>query len=114
MGATAATHVKRYLRAAKPGAIPTAAPAPDFQRHQRKCAICRHPEREAIEELFVHWHSASSITDLFDLPDWSTVYRHAPEHRRRCPRLRLPHRLRRLGRARQARHRHLPSRPSRS
>lgn len=76
MSASAATHVKRCLRA-NPGAIPAPAPAPDFERHQRKCAICRHPEREAIEELFIYWHSAQSITDLFDLPDWSTMYRHA-------------------------------------
>jgi hypothetical protein len=77
MSASAATHVKRCLRAAQPGAIPVPAPAPDFERHQRKCAICHHPDREAIEELFIYWHSADSIRHLFNLPDWSTMYRHA-------------------------------------
>lgn len=79
MSASAATQVKRCLRA-NPGAIPTPAPVgdpersrrtPDFERHRRKCAVCNHPEREAIEELFIYWHSAGSITDHFDLPDWS-------------------------------------------
>ena len=76
MGASVSARVKRCLRAA-PGSIPPPSPAPDFQRHRRKCAICNHPDREAIEELFIYWNSAGSITDLFNLPDWSTVYRHA-------------------------------------
>ena len=77
MGASAATRIKRSLRAAQPGAIPAPAPEADFERHQRKCAICHHAERETMEELFIYWHSAQSITDLFELPDWSTIYRHA-------------------------------------
>jgi hypothetical protein len=76
MPATAVTHVKRYLRA-HPGAFPSPVSAPEFERHRRKCAICHHPEREAIEELFVYWHSSHSIKGLFELPDRCTIYRHA-------------------------------------
>jgi hypothetical protein len=76
MGASVPARVKRCLRAA-PGSIPPPSPAPDFERHRRKCAVCNHPEREAIEELFIYWHSAGSIQDHFNLPDWSTLYRHA-------------------------------------
>jgi hypothetical protein len=50
---------------------------PDFKRHRRKCIICHHPQREAIEELFVEWHSPRTISDLFDIDDWFTIYRHA-------------------------------------
>jgi hypothetical protein len=50
---------------------------PDLERHQRKCVICHHPDREAIEELFVDWHSPQDISEHFDLEDWSTIYRHA-------------------------------------
>lgn len=76
MRASVSARVKRCLRAA-PGSIPPPSPAPDFQRHRRKCAICNHPDREAIEELFIYWHSAASIEELYQLPDWSVVYRHA-------------------------------------
>ena len=48
-----------------------------LSHHQRKCVICRHPERETIEEMFVHWHSASRIHRRFMLPDRSTIYDHA-------------------------------------
>lgn len=48
-----------------------------LSHHQRKCVICHHPERETIEEMFVHWHSASSIADRYMLRDRSTIYDHA-------------------------------------
>lgn len=51
--------------------------ASHLSHHQRKCVICRHPERETIEEMFVHWHSASRIHRRFMLPDRSTIYDHA-------------------------------------
>jgi hypothetical protein len=50
---------------------------PDLERHQRKCVICHHPDREAIEELFVDWQSPETISETFDIEDWSTIYRHA-------------------------------------
>lgn len=48
-----------------------------LSHHQRKCTICRHPERETIEEMFVHWHSASRIYSRFMLHDRSAIYDHA-------------------------------------
>ena len=47
-----------------------------LRRHQRKCSVCRHPERDAIELAFLHWHSPNEIAAQFGLPDWSSVYRH--------------------------------------
>ncbi len=48
----------------------------DLAQHSRKCTVCRHPDREAIEEAFVQWHSVGRIAVDFDLEE-STVYRHA-------------------------------------
>jgi hypothetical protein len=45
-------------------------------RHRRKCSVCQHPERDAIEEAFLHWHSPNEIAAQFGLPDWSSIYRH--------------------------------------
>jgi len=28
-----------------------------LERHSRRCIICHHPEREAIEEEFLHWRA---------------------------------------------------------
>ena len=46
-------------------------------RHKRLCSICRHPEREAIEQDFIDWSSAENIAKKFALPDNTAVYRHA-------------------------------------
>ncbi len=46
-------------------------------RHARICSICCHPDRDAIEEDFIHWHSPSDIAFDYHLPDRSSVYRHA-------------------------------------
>jgi hypothetical protein len=34
---------------------------PELSRHQRKCCVCRHAERDAIEEAFIHWQSPNEI-----------------------------------------------------
>ncbi|HEY4742186.1 MAG TPA: hypothetical protein VIH76_16435 [Candidatus Acidoferrales bacterium] len=39
--------------------------------------ICNHPEREAIEEEFIHWLHADDIADDHDLPSRTNLYRHA-------------------------------------
>ena len=46
-------------------------------RHQRRCAICKHPRREEIEQDFVNWRSPVEIAKTYRLSDRSTVYRHA-------------------------------------
>jgi hypothetical protein len=53
---------------------------PDLDRHSRKCLVCNHPEREAIEELFINWHSPRNIRTEFGMYpklDWFSIYRHA-------------------------------------
>ena len=57
-------------------AIPGQSPL-DLSRHERRCSVCQHPEREAIEEAFLHWHSISEIRSEFKLPERATIYRHA-------------------------------------
>lgn len=49
----------------------------ELNRHQRRCAICHHPEREMIESYFIRWHSANQIASDFGLHNVSGVYRHA-------------------------------------
>ena len=48
-----------------------------LERHARKCAICRHPDREAIEEQFVHWRSPEYTANYYHLGDRRVLYRHA-------------------------------------
>lgn len=48
----------------------------DLRRHRRKCVICRHKKREAIEEAFVHWHSPQYIAIGFRISE-RTLFRHA-------------------------------------
>lgn len=49
----------------------------DVAQHARKCSVCRHPERDAIEEAFLHWRKVSLITREFELPGRTALYRHA-------------------------------------
>ena len=48
-----------------------------LERHSRRCIICHHPEREAIEEEFVHWRAPWKLAQDYKLTDYRTVYRHA-------------------------------------
>ena len=52
-------------------------PETSSSRHQRKCTICHHADREEIEQMFLHWFSASSIYRRFLLKDRSSIYDHA-------------------------------------
>ncbi|MHB8541741.1 MAG: hypothetical protein ACYDCD_12505 [Candidatus Acidiferrales bacterium] len=45
--------------------------------HQRKCIICHHPDREEMEEMFLHWFSPATIHRRFLLRDRYSIYRHA-------------------------------------
>src|SRR5580704_8148275 len=51
-------------------------PPPSTKRHSRKCVICTHPDREAIDEAFLH-QSANHIVKDYNLPSLSSLYRHA-------------------------------------
>ena len=48
-----------------------------IERHARKCAICRHPERQQIDESFLHWRSPQTIMHCFGIKTETTIYHHA-------------------------------------
>ena len=52
-------------------------PPPSTKRHSRKCVICAHPDREAIDEAFLHWCRNDLILKEFSIPNLSSLYRHA-------------------------------------
>lgn len=47
-----------------------------LSHHTRLCTICHHPERQAIEEEFIHWHSPKTIA-VDHAIGVRSVYRHA-------------------------------------
>ena len=49
----------------------------DVERHSRKCKICHHPEREAIEEAYLDWRRPSTIVQEFQIGYAATLYLHA-------------------------------------
>jgi hypothetical protein len=51
--------------------------SPSLLRHQRKCRICNHEHREAIDSRFLLWESAHDIVKEFGLGHRSLLYRHA-------------------------------------
>jgi hypothetical protein len=48
-----------------------------LERHARKCTICRHPERQQIDESFLHWRSPQTIMHCFGIKTETTIYHHA-------------------------------------
>jgi hypothetical protein len=52
-------------------------PAVDPERHARKCEICHHSERDAIEREFIDWHPPGTIVDDYELKSRAGIYRHA-------------------------------------
>jgi len=50
---------------------------PDLNYHRIRCTICSHPDREAIEQDFLHWVRPSMITHEYQLGDRRAVGRHA-------------------------------------
>ncbi len=51
--------------------------APTAFRHDRKCCVCRHPQRAEIEQEFLHWRSPESIAKEYGIAHHSSIYRHA-------------------------------------
>jgi len=47
-----------------------------LSRHVRKCAVCHHPERAAIEQDYLRWRSPENIAADYHIRDHSSVYRH--------------------------------------
>ena len=57
---------------------PDESTGPDpLERHARKCSICRHPERQQIDESFLHWRSPQTIMHCFGIKTETTIYHHA-------------------------------------
>ena len=72
-----ATRVRRSLRAGSSpaDAVPKARAA--SARHARRCNVCKHPDREAIELEFLRWRSPDDIATDHGIADRSSIYRHA-------------------------------------
>jgi hypothetical protein len=64
-------------RAAKAKVAERNASIPGFERHSRKCQICRHPYFDSIEESYLNWDNVALICRYFQLADTDTLYRHA-------------------------------------
>jgi hypothetical protein len=50
---------------------------PDFDRHARRCSICSHPDRDAIEGEFIRWASPRRLAKDYQIADRASLYRHA-------------------------------------
>jgi hypothetical protein len=48
-----------------------------LSRHQRKCVICHHPDRDEIEEEFIHWGIVWQMSKDYGIDDYRSIYRHA-------------------------------------
>ena len=59
-----------------PSSTPSRTP-PDFSRHSRRCCICLHPDRDAIEGDFIRWRSPELIAREYKLANRTSIYRHA-------------------------------------
>jgi hypothetical protein len=44
--------------------------------HTRRCNVCRHPHRKAIEHEFLRWRSPDKIAREYGIADHSSIYRH--------------------------------------
>src|SRR5574340_1583360 len=44
--------------------------------HARRCSVCRHPERESIDDEFLHWSRVESIAADYEI-ERRAIYRHA-------------------------------------
>lgn len=72
----AAASSPEQLSAAPPVPPDPSAP-PDFSRHPRRCAICSHTDRDAIEGDFIRWRCPDRIKRDDNLPDRASADRHA-------------------------------------
>jgi hypothetical protein len=63
-------------KAAKANRHEHSAPA-SVDRHERKCAICHHPQRADLEEDFLDWRNPELLRKEYEIPNYRTIYRHA-------------------------------------
>ncbi|HWY27413.1 MAG TPA: hypothetical protein VNY97_05720 [Candidatus Angelobacter sp.] len=45
-------------------------------RHSRRCNVCKHPDREAIELAFLRWRSPDDIAEEYGIAHHTSIYRH--------------------------------------
>jgi hypothetical protein len=50
---------------------------PDLSRHARRCSICTHPDRDAIDADFIRWANPADLSRHFNVGGRSAIYRHA-------------------------------------
>lgn len=62
--------------ASQVGAAATRKSRAALARHARKCSVCKHPDRDAIEHEFLRWHSPDDIAEDYGIADHSAIYRH--------------------------------------
>ena len=48
-----------------------------LERHERKCVICQHPLRDAIDDYFMQWYPPHRIAEEFRISEVRYIYRHA-------------------------------------
>jgi hypothetical protein len=44
-------------------------------RHRRRCKVCAHPERDAVEQDFLCWRSPEKLAGDYDIADHCSTYR---------------------------------------
>jgi hypothetical protein len=74
------TNKKARAKAPRPVTTASFVPEPEeseLERHRRKCAICNHPFRKALEEDFLNWGDVAHLTKVFEIADSRGLYRHA-------------------------------------
>jgi hypothetical protein len=59
------------------GSAKAKAEPPTAFRHDRKCCVCRHPERDEIENEFLRWRSPERIAQDYGIANHCSIYRHA-------------------------------------
>jgi hypothetical protein len=63
---------------ATPPKLPKTPAEIDLSRHKRRCSVCHHPDREALEEAFLQWRNVKYIDREFQPEGGVTaIYRHA-------------------------------------
>ena len=60
----------------EPGRPSQPKPRAAMGAHTRRCNVCRHPDRKAIEHEFLRWRSPDKIAREYGIPDHSSIYRH--------------------------------------
>ena len=49
----------------------------DLAHHKVRCSICNRPDREAIDEAFLHWRRSWDLVREFKIASRTSLYRHA-------------------------------------